>query len=394
MILFICLDNMIKKLKTIVNHFSIILIIIAVCLATNGNGSNYIDDEYTYHTYESMLTLLKSLHQNHTDITEFTSIGSTYEGRSIWLMKITDNPTINENEPAVLLMGAHHGNEKPSYESLIFFIDYVLRLYDTGNVDNDYDGLLNEDDFDGIDNDNDGKIDEDPSEDRIRNIIDTTEIYVIPMVNPDGVEFNWRKNRAPNYGSFGNKNQITSYGVDLNRNYDFYWKLPYLLPLNYMLPFIINDESWNYRGEHPFSENETIAVRDFVLSHSNIKISLSYHTYSEILLYPWTHTSLNTPDESLFVSVGENISKIDNYYLMQHGWRDKEYLIPRFGGTIGTSENWLYGAQGILSYTVELCPTRAPTDPDIVFDYCMKHVGVNLYVAERSHSINMLQIKT
>jgi len=207
------------------------------------------------------------------------------------------------------------------------------------------------------------------------------------MVNPDGVEYDWRKNRAPNYGPFGTTSQITSYGVDLNRNYDYRWNLPFLLPLNYMLPFLINDESWNYRGEHGFSENETQAVRDFVVSKDNIKISLSYHSYSEIMLYPWTHTSMDVSDEDLFISIGENMSQINKYELLTHGWSGRSYIIPRFAGSIGTSENWLYGTQGIIAFTMELCRSRVPTDPVEVHDYCMKHVGVNLYVAERAASI-------
>jgi len=379
---------MFKKWKKSINKPFALLLLSFLCLSSIGICSDSSMEEYTYHTYESMTNLLYNLHQNHSEITDLISLDKTYEGRDILLMKISDNPTFIENEPAVLLMGAHHGNEKPSYESLIFFIEYILRAYKMDNTDNDGDGLINEDMFDGYDNDADGLIDEDPSEDRIRYLIDNTELYIIPMVNPDGVDYNWRKNRAPNYGSFGISSEITSYGVDLNRNYDYKWYLPYLLPLQYMLPFIIYDESWNYRGEYPFSEIETRAVRDFVLNQPNIKISLSYHSYSCVIMYPWTHTSIDTPDEALFISIGENISKIDKYQLLTHGWRNRTYLIPRFSGTIGTSENWLYGSQGILSFTMELCETRAPTDPVVVYDYCIKHVGVNLYVAERALSLD------
>lgn len=375
---------------------SIVLLILLSSHSTVGNFSAGISgnlnsqetNPYDYHSYDSMTQFLVNISEQYSDLIHLQSIGTTYEDRSIWMVKISDNPTQDENEPAVLLMGAHHGNEKPSYESLIFFIDYIVDTYYSEPLDDDQDGTLDEDDFDGIDNDNDGLIDEDPSEDRIRDIIDSTELFIIPMVNPDGVEYDWRKNRAPNYGSFGNADEITSYGVDLNRNYDYLWYLPYVLPLNYMLPLIINDQSWNYRGEHAFSEIETQSVRDFVLSHNNIEISLSYHTYSEIIFYPWMHTSLPTPDEETFISVGENISKIDGYDLRIHGWGDRDYIIPRFGGTIGSSENWLYGTQGIISYTMELCETRAPTNPEVVFDYCWKHVGVNLYVAERSHQLS------
>lgn len=347
-------------------------------------GSESDPDSYEYHNYDSMTQLLFNISEQYSEIVHLESIGETFEKRSIWMMKISDNPRQDEGEPGVLLMGAHHGNEKPSYESLIFFLKQIVEFYYNEDSDNDGDGIKNEDDFDGIDNDHDGFIDEDPSEERIQSLIKETEIFVIPMVNPDGVEFNWRKNRAPNYGSFGTAEDITSYGVDLNRNYGYLWYLPFIKPLKYMLPFIIIDQSWNYRGEHAFSELETQAIRDFVVSHDNIKISLSYHSYSEVILYPWMHTSLETKDEKMFITIGENISKIDGYKLMKHGWAGREYLIPRFGGTIGTSENWLYASQGIFSFTMELCKTRCPTESEVVFDYCWKHVGVNLYIAEKS----------
>jgi len=341
-----------------------------------------------YFTYQEMTDLLHNLSNDHSDIMSLTSIGKTYEGRDIWLVKLSDNVEEDEEEPGVLLMGAHHGNEKPSFEALIFFIQHMVENYCKENTDDDGDGILNEDPVDGVDNDGDGNVDEDPSEDRVRDVVDNTQIFLIPMVNPDGVEYGWRKNRAPNYGPFGIKDEITSYGVDLNRNYGYKWYLYYILPIQYNLAFTLFDESWNYRGEYPFSENETRAVRDFVIDHPNIEISLSYHSYSEVIMYPWTHTSLKTPDEDLFISIGENISKIDKYRLLINGWRNKSYIIPRFSGTLGTSENWLYGERGIISYTMELCKTRAPTDPNVVYDYCLKHVGVNLYVCERSWTVD------
>ena len=65
------------------------------------------------------------------------------------------------------------------------------------------------------------------------------------------------------------------------------------------------DSSFNYRGPYPYSENETRAVKELVEANS-FKISLSYHSYSEIILFPWCHTTKQTPDEDLFLSIGEN----------------------------------------------------------------------------------------
>jgi hypothetical protein len=366
----------------------VILIVLSVFFPIGGvsktNYSNISSTEsYHYYTYDEMTYLFQNLSNAYPEIMALESIGKTYEGRDIWLVKLSDNVETNENEPGVLLMGAHHGNEKPSFEVLIYFIKYATEVYFKNNIDDDNDGYVNEDIIDGFDNDEDGLIDEDPSEDRLRDVINNTQIYLIPMVSPDGVEANTRKNCAPNYGPFGFSDTITSYGVNLNRNYGYKWYLYFILPFNYN--FFINsiDTSYNYKGEHPFSENETIAVRDFVVEN-DISISLSYHSYSEILLYPWSYTSRKNPDEALFLSIAKNISKINKYYIYNGG----DYLIPRYAGTIGTSEDWLYGVRGIISYTVELCPERNPSNPVIVFDACWKHVGVNMYVCERALSMH------
>ncbi|MGF3554708.1 MAG: M14 family metallopeptidase [Thermoplasmatota archaeon] len=340
---------------------------------------------YIYYNYEKMTLLLQDLVSSYPDIMSLQSIGKTYEGRELWLVKLSDNVILDEDEPGVLLLGAHHGNEKPSYEVIIYFIKYIIENYYKGNVDDDKDGLLNEDDFDGFDNDGDGLIDEDPSEDRMREVINNTQIFLIPMVNPDGVEFDEagsRKNRVPNHGPLGFKKEVTSYGVNLNRNYGYDWFYYYLFPLNYNLFFNMYDKSPNYRGPYPFSENETKAIKKFVETHK-INFSISYHTFGELIFFPWYHTSMHTPDEDLFISIGENISKINKYRLLV----GNDYKIPRFVGTLGTVENWLYGKFRIIAFTIELCETRAPTNPSIVLDTCYNNIGVILYICEKALSL-------
>lgn len=239
-----------------------------------------------YHTYDEMEELLIELEKEHPDIFHLSSMGKTYQGRDIWMLKISDNVGIDEDEPEVLLMGAHHGNEKPSFEILIFFIEHIANNYGKELTDDDGDGYINEDPIDGVDNDNDGLIDEDPSEERARDVVNNTEIYIVPMVNPDGVEANTRKNQAPNYGPLGFFPIITSYGVDLNRNYDYKWFRWFLKPWKYWrYTSQFNTKSSIYRGEKPFCENETIAVRELVNQHGFI-LSISYHTYGELILYP------------------------------------------------------------------------------------------------------------
>ena len=101
------------------------------------------------------------------------------------------------------------------------------------------------------------------------------------------------------------------------------------------------------------------------------------------------HTSKPAPDEDLFISIGENMSRINNYYL----YTGRDYIIPRYGGTLGSSENWLYREQKIISFTMELCREYAPSNPDDILSACYNHVGVNLYICERSGSINKEDLK-
>ena len=99
--------------------------------------------QYEYYNYQDMTDLFYDLEETYPEIMSYTSLGETYEERNIWMVKLSDNVEVNEDEPGVLLMGAHHGNEKPSYESLIFFIKHMVENYGKENTDDDGDGLLN-----------------------------------------------------------------------------------------------------------------------------------------------------------------------------------------------------------------------------------------------------------
>ena len=110
-----------------------------------------LNDSYVYYNYQNMTDLFLELSANNSEIMLLDSLETTYEGRDIWMVKLSDNVNKNEEEPGVLLMGAHHGNEKPSFEVLIYFIKHVVEYYYKENKDDDQDGLVNEDLIDGLD---------------------------------------------------------------------------------------------------------------------------------------------------------------------------------------------------------------------------------------------------
>jgi hypothetical protein len=132
-----------------------------------------------------------------------------------------------------------------------------------------------------------------------------------------------------------------------------------------------------YRGERPFCEAETKAIKQLVDVH-DFKICLTYHTYGKLILYPWGYTIFPAKDKQLFESIGKDIKKINNYTLGQG-----VYLYP----TMGDACDWLYSRKGIIPYTIELGTSYAPDDPEVLREMCIIHVGVNLYVCEKAESI-------
>ena len=197
------------------------------------------------------------------------------------------------------------------------------------------------------------------------------ELYIIPMVNPDGVEANTRKNTEPNYGPMG-RPLPNCYGVDLNRNYDYMWFCPNLASDHY------NPYSDTYTGEKPFSEKETQAIRDFVNTRG-FRISVSYHTYGEVILYPWGWTTEAPPDEDTYQRIGYGISEINNYTVMQ---------ASDFYRTSGDSDDYLYGRKNVIAFTIELGEEYAP-EISVVENISKVHVDVNLYIADVAGEIGM-----
>lgn len=393
---------------------------------TDETTINFDDDFTEYYDYDTMAELLHEIALNHSEITALYSIGVTYEGRDIWALKISDNPLEYENEPEVLFTGAHHGREWPSYEVPLYFLRYLVENYGKTAVDNDQDGQVNEDVYDGVDNDGDGQIDEDENEARITWLIDNRQIWIVPMVNPDGVSYSheqresgrvtddnllWRKNREPNRNpvtgdpypeTMGGKDM---WGVDLNRNYGFHWgelgyqgntdpsREDYIGPVDKIDQD--NDRRLNedrmdnqdndgdgkidedIRGG--FSATETRAIKRLVEEHDFV-IALNFHTYGDVIYWPWVWTLELTPDEDLFFSLAKEMSRYNGYDYRNMSERAQQSL-SRHPPVDGDSNDWMYGKENILSYTIEIGTQFIPPEEEIL-EICKKHVGANLFVVE------------
>ena len=209
-------------------------------------------------------------------ITTKISLGNSIENRPVYMVKISDNPDADENEPEVLYTALHHAREPMSMMQMFYFMYYLLENYNFNPT--------------------------------VQYLVNNRAMYFIPVVNPDGYEYNrltypsgggmWRKNRRNNGGSFG---------VDLNRNYgpSNYWNAP-------NGGSSTNSGSDTYRGTAPFSEPETQIIRNFLASRK-IKNALNYHTYSNLLIYPYGALSYETPDSSIFREYAGDMTRYNGY---------------------------------------------------------------------------------
>ncbi|MBM3435185.1 MAG: hypothetical protein FJY07_03080 [Bacteroidetes bacterium] len=265
----------------------------------------------TYDEINAVLDEMVSLFPNL--VTSKESLGQTIEGREIWMVKISDNPGVNESEPEVLYTALHHAREPVGAMQMLFYMWYLLENYDN-----------------------------DPF---IQTLVNNTEMYFIPVVNPDGYVYNEITN--PNGGGMWRKNRrITGEpgcdGVDLNRNYDYMWGLN-----NSGSSGDPCEET--YRGEAAFSEPETAAIRDFCESHEIVN-ALNYHTYSNLLLYPWGYNADPCPDDAIF-NAHATLMTQDNHYTYGPGY-------TTIYETNGGSDDWMYGEQStkgkIFAFTPEL----------------------------------------
>tara|TARA_Y100001970_G_scaffold225108_1_gene277834 strand:- start:864 stop:3068 length:2205 start_codon:yes stop_codon:yes gene_type:complete len=266
-----------------------------------------------YYTLDEAIQRLDEIHQEYPNfVSEKISIGQSFEGRNIYAIKVTSNISLDENKPQVLYTGMHHAREPMSFMNLYYFIYWVLENY---NIDDDATQILN-----------------------------TREMWFIPIVNPDGYEYN--RSIAPNGGGMQRKNMRNTCngsadGIDPNRNYDYMWGLD-------NQGSSPEPCSETYRGTSAFSEPETQAVRDFV-EQNDFTIAMNYHSYSNLLIYPFGYSYDNPmdPDDlNTFIEYAEDMTQYNNYAI----GTGTELLYP----VNGEACDWMYGAHGIFAYTPEV----------------------------------------
>lgn len=258
--------------------------------------------------------LLRACHEAHPDITRLVEIGRSWQGRPIFALLISDNPDVDEDEPAHLFDGAHHGSELLSIEPVFDVIEYLTTRYD--------------------------------SDPRVRAWVDGNEIWCVPVVNPDGLDRHWhladRTGRSNARDVNGDGTVPPGEGVDLNRNYPFLWASGAKGASSG------NPTSSYYRGHVPASEPETQAMIRLAYAQRFVT-SVSYHTSATALLVPYTIDKADNPSPSVAWEIGRDvISQMDSH-------RSRPYRLRRHLYSVdGTDQDWHMFANGTQAFLLEL----------------------------------------
>ncbi len=257
-----------------------------------------------YHTPEEVAFFLDSVATARPNITVLDTIGYSVEGRVIQALIISDNPGVEEDEPEVRITGAHHGNELISAEVSLYLVDHLTTGYG-----------------------------QDPS---VTSLVDETEIWVIPMINPDGVHYNIRYNAN---------------GQDLNRDY--------LCPEADLCPAGANHAN-------SFSEPETQAMRN-IHEQNRFTVSLSMHSGAITICYVWGYDDAIHPsgyyhpaqDDDLMVDICETYASLNTtpgfYVINSCDWF----------GAHGDANDYAYGWRGDINCTLEISYEFAPPEDQI-----------------------------
>jgi murein tripeptide amidase MpaA len=245
------------------------------------------------------------------DLCTIVQAGSSIQGRPIKGIRISRHPA-GTPMPAFLFTATLHAREWAVPMTAMWFAER----------------LVEDDGFDS----------------RIAAIVDSSEVFIFPVMNPDGYEYSWttsrlwRKNRRLNSGG--------SYGVDLNRN----WATGFGGSGSSG-----SQSSETYRGTAAFSEPETAGLRDFVNARLNIAGHIDLHSYSQIIMWPYSYTSALPPESATYTRVstamGNALKAVNNRtYTVGNSW-------AVYGATAGCIEDWTSTTTGGMGWCTEVRDT-------------------------------------
>lgn len=245
------------------------------------------------------------------------NIGKSFEGRNLTLIKVQSakEPSSTETgrKPSIWIDSGIHAREWIAPATALYFIDRLVLDYD---IDLE-----------------------------VQDLVDGYDWYILPFVNPDGYQYSHVKNRLWRKTRSKVTPHAVCVGVDANRNFDFHWK---------SVGFQDDPCSDIYPGPLPFSEPETKAVADFLLSRNGTwTLFVTLHSYGQLLMTPFGYTT-DKPEGYAKMMKLAKIAKlsIENVYQTEYTVGSASDILYR---SSGTSRDWAYGVAKIpYVYTIEL----------------------------------------
>lgn len=332
---------------------ALVVFVFSIVLAASSVAQDVLPERY--HTYQEVLDTLTQLRDSFPEILYLDTLGfSNRDSLPMLRLKISDNPQIDEDEPAVFLCGGVHADEVLGVEVVVNFIQDFVSKYADGDPD-------------------------------VIEFTQEMELFCIPFINPEGhtaVEggiLDWRKNKSDNdtNGVFDIHD-----GVDNNRNYDFGWSIDNSGSAN-------SPESLEFKGFYPFSESENRAMADFAWKYRPL-IAIDYHspTYGRpnVAYYPWywypnQGGSGFGPDETLMQSICQSFtSRIE---AIPDDSATGTYTARRALVDKGDFKTYFYGNLGTAAFSCEISDTTIQ-NPALVDTIVAAHLPGQYYLLRRA----------
>jgi len=268
---------------------SLMLTVPVAPIASAQIGQPDIIQEHWYHSYATLTLDVNAWADDYPEIVNLLVVGQTELGRNLWMLQISDwsqetKPDGSAKE-VVYIDGGHHGNEHLGTELAFLVAEYYIEGWGDG-------------------------------EQEVLDVLATTELHILIMLNADGNDFDTR----------WNVNQ-----VDLNRNYDHYW----------------NTCPTTQPGSSAFSESETLANSIYmneVVPHADLYITM--HTGVWIMLYPWGKWPEQPSDWEMYHHIRDEVNSNISDIPIRNA---NQGLYPN----CGTSRDYGYGIMGYPTFTFE-----------------------------------------
>lgn len=311
-------------------------------------SSFYMNASYGgFYTYQDMLDALDAMVAAYPNlITVKAPIGTflTHENRPVYYVKISDNPATNDlAEPNILYTSLHHAREPLSLSQQMYYMWYLLENY--------------------------------ASNEEVQHLVNNTELYFVPCVNPDGYIHN--EVNDPSGGGMHRKNKravgTSNPGVDPNRNYSYQWNTTGVSS---------DPNNDTYPGPSAFSEPETQAIKWLTEQYGFVS-AFNTHTYGNLMLFPIGSTSSEFADHhSYFEAVGAHMTIYNNYVSQK-----SSALYP----ASGDSDDYLYKVDigvglkdTVFAYTPEIGTDFWPASSTII-PSCQDMLFPNMVLAHIAH---------